>query len=163
MRALAEGQRVQLVERAQELAQLRAVPAAASTSAVGGPSSRRSATSSTSSWPVATIALTVSSRCARSNFAIRRDPQDLQRIEPPRAGGHHPDERDVVVRVRDRAQRLLQVADLRRLEQAQAADDGVRDVLVAQPRHDRLAVLVLAVQDGDVGPRCRRSPPRPAT
>ena len=87
-----------------------------------------------------------------SNRAMRADPEDLERVEPPRAGGHHPDQRDVVVRVRDRAERLLEVADLGRLEQAQPADDGVRDVLVPQPRHDRLAVLVLAVQDRDVGP-----------
>ena len=91
----------------------------------------------------------------RSNFAIRLTLQDLERIEPPRAGGHHPHQRDVVVRVRDRPQRLLQVADLRRREQRQPADDGVRDVLVAQPRHDRLAVLVLAIQDGDVRPAVR--------
>ena len=60
-------------------------------------------------------------------------------------------------RVRDRAERLLQVADLRRGEQAQPADDGVRDVLVAQPRHDRVAMLVLAVQHGDVRPALRRA------
>ena len=38
------------------------------------------------------------------------------------------------------------------LEQRQPADDGVRDALVAEPRDDRLAVLVLAVQDRDVRP-----------
>ena len=81
--------------------------------------------------------------------------QDLERIEPPRAGGQRPHEGDVIDRVRDRAHALLEVADLRRREQRQATDDGVRDVLLAQPRDDRLAVLVLAVQDGDVVPALR--------
>lgn len=54
------------------------------------------------------------------------------------------------MRVRDDPHRLLEVADLRRLEQAQATDHRVRDVLVAQPGDDRVAVLVFAVQDGDV-------------
>ena len=53
---------------------------------------------------------------------------------------------------------LLEVADLGRLEQAQPADDGVRDVLVAQPGDDRLAVLVLAVQDRDVAASVAVSP-----
>ena len=78
------------------------------------------------------------------------DAQDLQGVQAPRAGGHHADEGGAVVGVRDGAQALLQVPDLGRLEQAQAADDGVRDVLVPEPGHDGVAVLVLAVQDGDV-------------
>ena len=89
-----------------------------------------------------------------------RHAQDLEGIEPPRTGGHHPHQRDVVVRVGDRPERLLEVADLGRVEQAQPADDGVRDVLVPQPRDDGLAVAVLAVQDGDVGPA--RFPPVPS-
>ena len=64
---------------------------------------------------------------------VAGDAQDLEGVEAPRAGGHHPHERGVVVGVRDRAQALLQVPDLGRLEQAQPADDRVRDVLVAQP------------------------------
>ena len=78
--------------------------------------------------------------------------EDLEGVQAPRAGGHHPGQGDVVVRIRDGAQRLLEVADLRRREQRQAADHGVRDVLVSQPRHDRLAVLVLPVQDRGVRP-----------
>ena len=80
------------------------------------------------------------------------DLQDLDGVEPPRSGRHHPDQGDVLVRVGDRAEALLEVADLGRLEQRQPTDDGVRDVLVAEPRDDRLAVPVLAVEDGDVGP-----------
>ena len=78
------------------------------------------------------------------------DAQDLQGVQSPRAGGHHADEGGAVVGVRDGAQALLQVPDLGRLEQAQAAHHGVRDVLVPEPRHDGVAVLVLAIQDGDV-------------
>ena len=118
-----------------------------------GPSSRRSSTSVDLDLPGRRrSSRTASSRCAPVEPRHPGDPQDLERVEPPRAGGHHPDQRDVVVRVRDRPQRLLQVADLRRLEQRQPADDRVRDVLVAQPGDDRLAVLVLAVEDGDVRP-----------
>ena len=101
-------------------------------------------------------------RCPRHDLAVSSkwpvEPcrpvtrEDLERVEPPRARGHHPHERDVVLGVRDRPQALLEVPDLRRLEQRQAADDGVRDVLVAQPRDDGVAVLVLAIQDGDVRP-----------
>ena len=80
------------------------------------------------------------------------DVEDLERVEPPRAGGHDAGQGDVVVGIGDGSQRLLEIADLRRGEQAQPADDGVRDVLVAQPRDDRLAVLVLAVEDGGVRP-----------
>ena len=83
---------------------------------------------------------------------LRGDAEDLERVEPPRARGHHAHERDVVLGVRDRPQALLEVPDLRRLEQRQAADDGVRDVLVAQPLDDGVAVPVLAIQDGDVAP-----------
>jgi hypothetical protein len=52
----------------------------------------------------------------------------------------------------ERRPRLLKVADLRCLEQAQTANHGVRDVLVAQAGHDRLAMFVLPIEDGDVRP-----------
>ena len=80
------------------------------------------------------------------------DREDLERIEPPRPGREHPGQGHVLVRVGDRAQRLLEVPDLGRVEQRQPADDGVRDVLVAQPGDDRLAVAMLAIQDRDVRP-----------
>ena len=80
------------------------------------------------------------------------DVEDFERVEAPGAGGHDASESDVVVGIGDGAHRLLEIADLRRGEQAQPADHGVRDVLVAQPRDDRLAVLVLTVEDGRVRP-----------
>ncbi len=88
------------------------------------------------------------------------DRQDLERIEAPRAGRHHPDQGDVVVRVGDGPQALLEVADLGRVEQRQPAHDGVRDLLLAQPGDDLVAVLVLAVQDrdGSTRPAGRRRP-----
>ena len=63
------------------------------------------------------------------------------------------------VRVGDGAQALLEVADLGRLEQRQAADDRVRDALVAQPGDDGLAMAVLAVEHGEARPV--RARPRP--
>ncbi len=81
-----------------------------------------------------------------------RDVQDLQRIQAPRSGGHHPRQRDVIVRVRDRPEALLQVTDLGGGEQRQAARDRVWDVLVTQTGDDGVAVLVLAVQDCHVRP-----------
>ena len=78
-----------------------------------------------------------------------RQMEDLDRVESPRPGRHHPDERDVLLGVSDRPQALLEIADLRRREQRQAAGDGVRDPFVAKPGDDRLAVLVLAVEHGE--------------
>ena len=72
--------------------------------------------------------------------------EDLEGVEPPRAGGHHPGQGDVVRGVRDGPEGLLEVADLGCLEQRQAADHRVRDVLVAQPSDDRVAVLLLAIR-----------------
>ena len=161
VRALAEGQRVELIERAEQLAQL-------ARGAAGLHLGRRASSCRSGRVDLdladSTIALIVSSRCARSNFAIR-----LTRRISSASSRHGPaviirTSGGVVVRVRDGAERLLEVADLGRLEQAQPADDGVRDVLVAQPGDDRLAVLVLAVQDRDVRPargRCRRLPRPP--
>ena len=160
VRALAEGQRVELVERTEELAQLCA--GAGRGVHLGGLRLFVPVRD-----PVHLDAPGLDDRLGGLEqvraVELRHPghPEDLERIEPPRPGGHHPDERDVVVRVRDRPQRLFQVADLGRVEQAQPTDDGVRDVLVAQPRHDRLAVLVLAVQDGDIGPAWFRAGPLP--
>ena len=163
VRALAERQRVELVERVLELAQL-------------GARHRRGidhlALGTVLAPLVDDVDLDLPRRDDRPDgleqvrpIELRRPrhAQDLEGIEPPRTGGHHPHQRDVVVRVGDRPERLLEVADLGRVEQAQPADDGVRDVLVPQPRDDGLAVLVLAVQDGDVGPASCRSPPPPST
>ena len=80
------------------------------------------------------------------------DVEDLERVQAPRAGGHHPGQRHVVVRIRDGAQALLQVPDLRRGEQREAAHHRVRDVLLLQPGDDRLAVLVLPIQDRHLRP-----------
>ena len=89
---------------------------------------------------------------AAVELGVADDLQDLQRVQAPRAAGHHPHEGGIVGGVRDGAQGLLQVPDLRRLEEGQAADDGERDVLGLEAVHDGVAVLVLAVQDGDVVP-----------
>ena len=80
------------------------------------------------------------------------DLQDLERIEAPGRGGHHAYERHVLVRVGDGSQALLEVADLRRLEEREAADHGVGDALVAQAGDDGLAVAVLAIEDREAGP-----------
>ena len=118
MRALAERQRVELVERAEELAQLGAGHRRGIDRLVLGPSSRRSLTTSTSTCPDATIDLDGLEQVRPVELRHPGDAQDLERIEPPRTGGHHPDQRDVVVRVGDRPERLLEVADLGRVEQA---------------------------------------------
>ncbi len=105
-----------------------------------------------SSSPVATISRIASTRWRRSNLAIRA----TWRISSA-SSRHGP---AVIIRVSATSswgsamarRRLLEVADLRQLEQRQPADDRVRDVLVAQPGDDRVAVLVLAVEDGDVRP-----------
>ena len=89
---------------------------------------------------------------AAIELGVAADLEDLQRVQAPRAAGHHPHEGGIVGGVRDGTQGLLQVPDLRRLEEAQAADDGERDVLGLEAVHDGVAVLVLAVQDGDVVP-----------
>ena len=150
--AFAEGQRVELVERVQQLPEL-------------GPRAGRRVDLGPRRVLVA-VRDPVHLEPARFDDGADRleqvrpveprhpgHPQDLERVEAPRTRGHHADEGVVVVRVRDRAQRLLEVPDLGGLEQAQAADHRVRDVLVAKPRDDRVAVLVLAVQDRERGER----------
>ena len=150
--ALAEGQRVELVERVQQLPEL-------------GPRAGRRVDLGPRRVLVA-VRDPVHLEPARFDDGADRleqvrpveprhpgHPEDLERVESPRTRGHHADEGVVVVRVRDRPERLLEVPDLGGLEQAQAADDRVRDVLVAQPRDDRVAVLVLAVQDRERGER----------
>ena len=115
---------------------------------------------SSASSPVSTISRIDVDQVAPVEAGHPGDVEDLERVEPPRAGGHHPGQRDVVVGVGDGPERLLEVADLGQLEQRQPADHRVRDVLVAQPGDDRVAVLVLAVEDGDVRP-ARASVGRP--
>ena len=83
---------------------------------------------------------------------VAADAEDLEGVQPPRAAGHHPHQGGVVRGIGDGAQGLLQVPDLGRLEQGQAADDGEWDVLGLEAVHDEVAVLVLAVQDRDVAP-----------
>ena len=80
------------------------------------------------------------------------DLEDLQRIEAPGCRGHHAYERDILMRVGDGPQALLEVADLGCLEQGQPADDGVGDALVPQAGNDGLAVAVLAIEDREVRP-----------
>ena len=114
---------------------------------------------STSTCPVSTIAWMVSSRCDRSNRAIRRDAQDLERIEPPRTGGHHPDERDVVVRVGDRPQRLLEVADLGRRRTGDSPPTTVYGMSSSRSRATIASrCLCLRYRTATSGPACARSP-----
>ena len=82
--------------------------------------------------------------------------QDLGRVEPPRTGRQEAHEGARVVRVGGDAQRGLDVAHLRHGKQARAADDDVRDVLLAQPLDDQVAVAVLAVEHRDVAPALGR-------
>ena len=81
------------------------------------------------------------------------DREQLERVEAPGARGEGPGEGDVGEGIGERAEGLLEVADLGRREEREPARHGVGDALLAQAGHDRVAVLVLAVEDGERAPR----------